>query len=59
MSDLSIELSTLYEPFINHTINITYDSLSLSDIGTISKTKFAEHFHLLCKKCGMIPKIRF
>ncbi len=51
MSDSYIELSVLYEPFMNnHSINITYNSLSLSEIGTISKTKFAEHFHLLCKE---------
>ena len=59
MSNLSIELSTLYEPFMNHSINITYDSLSLSEIETIQKTKFAEHYHLLCKICEQIPKIRF
>ena len=59
MSNLSLELSTFYEPFINHPINITYDSLSLSEIETIQKTKFAEHFHLLCKYCEQVPKIRF
>ena len=59
MSNLSIELSTFYEPFMNHSINITYDSLSLSEIETIQKTKFAEHYHLLCKICEQIPKIRF
>ena len=59
MSDLSIELSLFYEPFMNHSINLTYDSLSLSEIKTISKTKFAQHYHLLCKKCGKIPKLRF
>ena len=59
MSNLSIELSTLYEPFINHPINITYDSLSLSGIETIQKTKFSEHYHLLCKLCEQVPKIRF
>ena len=59
MSNSFIELSSFYEPFMNHSINISYDSLSLSEIETISKTKFAKHYHLLCKKCSTIPKLRF
>ena len=59
MSNSLIELSLFYEPFMNHSINISYDSLSLSGIESISKTKFAKHYHLLCKLCGMIPKLRF
>ena len=57
MSD--IELSVCYEQFLNHSININYNSLSQPDIETISKTRFAEHYHLLCKICGKIPEIEF
>ena len=57
MSD--IELSVCYEQFLNHSININYNSLSQPDIETISKTRFAEHYHLLCKICGKIPELRF
>ena len=59
MSESSVELSLFYESFMNHTINLSYNSLSLSEIETISKTNFAKHYHLLCKTCETIPKIRF
>ena len=55
----NIELSTLYEQFNNHSIDIKYNSLSLPDIEAISKTRFAEHYHLLCKICEKIPEISF
>ena len=59
MSESSVELSLFYESFMNHTINLSYNSLSLSEIETISKTNFAKHYHLLCKTCETIPKSDF
>ena len=59
MSESSVELSLFYDPFMDHPINLSYNSLSLSEIEAISKTNFAQHYHLLCKTCETIPKLRF
>ena len=57
MSEKSTELE-LYEPFLNRIPNIELDSLNLSNIDTITKSRFAEHFHFFCKKCNTMPYIR-
>jgi len=41
--------------------NLNPDSnpFDVSSISKISKSKFAQNFHFLCKECGEVPKIEF
>ena len=56
------EQEELYEKNdLNNSFNSNIYSPNFPDfnISKISKTKFAEHYHLFCKKCNNIPEIRF
>ena len=57
MSNSLIELE-LFEN-INNSLYLSQDEINFSNISKISKSKFAEHYHFLCKKCNTIPIIRF
>ena len=39
-----------------HFYNNSQDSLNFSEI---SKSKFAEHYHILCRKCNRVQVIQF
>ena len=63
MLEKSIELEYLYE---NNNINNSLDiynefqnPLDFSNISAISKSKFAQHYHFLCKHCNRVPTIKF
>ena len=60
MSDSFIELAQFNqdksEKFLNFYKN---NSLELSDISSIKKSKFSQNYHFLCKFCQKIPKVRF
>ena len=56
MSDSYIELSVLYEPFMNnHSINITYNSLSLKEREQSQKLNLLSTFIFYVKN-GKNPK---
>ena len=63
MLEKSIELEYLYE---NNNINNSLDiynefqnPLDFSNISAISKSKFAQHYHFLCKQCNRVSTIKF
>ena len=50
MSNINIEMSSLYNDAHNNSLKLYKDPLDISSISLISKSKFAEHFYFLCKK---------
>ena len=59
MSNSLIELELQYDyPYLNHFPNLYFDTQNFSNISSVSKSKFAEHYHYLCKYCGDIPVIK-
>ena len=57
-----IELQQYDEnPKLNHSLNSDIYSQHISDLSfsNISKSKFAEHYHFLCKFCDEVPIIKF
>ena len=57
-----IELQLYDEnPKLNHSLNSDIYSQHISDLSfsNISKSKFAEHYHFLCKFCDEVPIIKF
>ena len=59
MSNSLIELELFENSDLNEPQNFYPDPLNLSDISPISKSKLAEPYHFLCKKCYSIPVIKF
>ena len=43
----------------NDSLKFYKDPLDISSISLISKSKFAEHFYFLCKKCESVPILEF
>ena len=60
---MSIELQELFEENTksNHSFNsdIYFQHMLNLSFSNISKSKFAEHYHFLCKKCNEVPVIKF
>ena len=66
MEERSIELSNFYDYNNINNINnseqlydINQDPLNFSNISVLSKSKFAQHYHFLCKYCERVPTIEF
>ena len=66
MEESSIEFGNpLEDNYINNINNseelydINQDPLNFSNISVLSKSKFAQHYHFLCKYCERVPTIEF
>ena len=66
MLESPTELENLYDDLNINNINnseelydINQDPLNFSNISVISKSKFAQHYHFLCKYCERVPIIEF
>ena len=62
MTSTSIEMGLIEEdPKLNHSFNSDIYSQHISNLSfsNISKSKFAEHYQFLCKKCNEVPVIKF
>ena len=62
MSNSLIEMEMFYEndnDINTSSPNLYKDPLDISNISSISKSKFAEPYHFLCKICNRVPIIIF
>ena len=63
MLETSIEMENFYENNnlnnINSFTDIFHEPSDFSNISKISKSKFAQHYHFLCKFCNRVPIIDF
>ena len=59
MSNSSKYLDLYDDKIIAESRDLFKNPLDNSSISAISKSKFCQHFHFLCKKCKCIPVLRF
>ena len=59
MSNSSIYFDLYEDKNIAESKDFYKNSLDNINISAISKSKFCQHYHFLCKECKCIPVLRF